>query len=100
MQLEPDIEVEYMTAALDLAARGRRRHDRHALDHHLARGSPGACPSAPFDPPLFETFAFITRRNAHLSPATRAFMEVARQARRTAAPRLAAEEATEVAARA
>ena len=31
----------------------------------------------PFDPPLFETFAFITRRNALLSPATRAFMEVA-----------------------
>ena len=31
----------------------------------------------PFDPPLFETFAFITRRNAHLSPATRAFIVVA-----------------------
>jgi hypothetical protein len=31
----------------------------------------------PFDPPLYDTFAFITRRNAHLSPATRAFMELA-----------------------
>ena len=30
-----------------------------------------------FEPPLLETFAFITRRNAHLSPATRAFLEVA-----------------------
>ena len=26
---------------------------------------------------LYETFAFITRRNAHLSPATRAFIQVA-----------------------
>ena len=33
----------------------------------------------PFDPPLYETFAFITRRNAHLSPATRAFIEVAQK---------------------
>jgi LysR family transcriptional regulator, cyn operon transcriptional activator len=30
-----------------------------------------------FDPPVVDTFAFITRRNAHLSPATRAFMELA-----------------------
>jgi hypothetical protein len=30
-----------------------------------------------FDPPITDTFAFITRRNAHLSPATRAFMELA-----------------------
>ena len=33
--------------------------------------------SVAFDPPVFDTFAFITRRNAHLSPATRAFMEIA-----------------------
>jgi hypothetical protein len=26
---------------------------------------------------VVDTFAFITRRNAHLSPATRAFMELA-----------------------
>jgi LysR family cyn operon transcriptional activator len=30
-----------------------------------------------FEPPLMETFAFITRRNARLSPATREFMELA-----------------------
>jgi hypothetical protein len=33
--------------------------------------------TASFDPPIYETFAFITRRNAHLSPATRAFMKLA-----------------------
>jgi LysR family cyn operon transcriptional activator len=33
--------------------------------------------SVGFDPPLVDTFAFIIRRNAHLSPATRAFMALA-----------------------
>jgi LysR family transcriptional regulator, cyn operon transcriptional activator len=31
------------------------------------------------DPPLHETFAFIQRRNARLSPATRALMTLAEQ---------------------
>jgi len=31
------------------------------------------------DPPLYDTFAFVTRRGAHLSPATRAFMELAEE---------------------
>jgi DNA-binding transcriptional LysR family regulator len=74
--IEPDIEVEYMEAALDLASRGlgdtiatrnialRRRQDRKLH-------------SASFDPPIYDTFAFITRKNAHLSPATQAFMELA-----------------------
>jgi LysR family transcriptional regulator, cyn operon transcriptional activator len=31
----------------------------------------------PFDPPLYDTFAFITRRNAHLSPAGREFIALA-----------------------
>ena len=30
-----------------------------------------------FEPPLHDTFAFITRRNAHLSPATREFILLA-----------------------
>jgi LysR family transcriptional regulator, cyn operon transcriptional activator len=33
--------------------------------------------SVSLDPPLYDTFAFITRRSAPLSPATRAFMELA-----------------------
>ena len=74
--LEPQIEVEYLEprstsrcaasatpsarAAWRSAAASRRRL------HHV-----------PFDPPVLDTFAFITRRNAHLSPATRAFMQLA-----------------------
>jgi DNA-binding transcriptional LysR family regulator len=74
--LEPIIEVEYMTAALDLAARGLG--DTVGL-RSLLRGRPGYARlgTAPFDPPINETFAFITRRSAHLSPATRAFMAMA-----------------------
>jgi len=78
MTIEPQIEVEYVEAALDLALRGLgdtigtrrvalgRRASRRL--HHVG-----------FDPPVIDTFAFITRRNAHLSPATRAFMELAQK---------------------
>jgi len=76
VKLEPQIEVEYMTAALDLAARGLG--DTVAARSILvSRGLGRHLSAVPFDPPLFETFAFITRRDAHLSPATRAFMAVA-----------------------
>ena len=65
-----------MTAALDLAARGLG--DTVSLRSLLsARGYTRKLGTVPFDPPIDETFAFITRRNAHLSPATRAFMALA-----------------------
>ena len=74
--IEPVIEVEYVEAALDLAVRGlgdtigtRRVAFRPGFRQRLH--------SVSFDPPVVDTFAFITRRNAHLSPATRAFMELA-----------------------
>jgi hypothetical protein len=35
--------------------------------------------AVPLDPPLHEAFAFIQRRNARLSPATRALMTLAEQ---------------------
>ena len=75
VRLEPQIEVEYLTAALELAARGlgdtvaRADGDRHA--RLLA-----ALHSVSLDPPMYDTFAFVTRRNAQLSPATRALMDV------------------------
>ncbi len=88
VKLEPQIEVEYMTAALELAVRG--------LGDTLAdasiigsRGLGRRLSTVSFDPPMFETFAFVTRRNAHLSPATREFMAVARK--RVAAMRKRAE---------
>src|SRR5688572_24040683 len=76
VRLEPQIEVEYLTAALDLAARrlGDTIADPGVL---VTRGYARQLGSVSFDPPLYDTFAFITRRNAHLSPATRAFMELA-----------------------
>jgi DNA-binding transcriptional LysR family regulator len=76
VKIEPVIEVEYMTAALDLAVRGLGDTiaDRAIVD---ARGLGRRLSTVAFEPPLYEDFAFITRRSAHLSPATRAFMEVA-----------------------
>ena len=74
--LEPEIEVEYVEAALDLAARGLGDTigtRRVALGRGFAR----RLHNVDFDPPVVDTFAFVTRRNAHLSPATRAFMELA-----------------------
>jgi DNA-binding transcriptional LysR family regulator len=76
VRLEPLIEVEYMTAALDLAARGLG--DTVSLASLLtARGFTRKLGTVPFDPPINETFAFITRRGAHLTPAARAFLVLA-----------------------
>ena len=73
---EPEIEVEYVEAALDLAARGLA-DTIAAQTLALGRGFTRRLHSVPFDPPLYDTFAFITRRDAHVSPATRAFMAIA-----------------------
>jgi DNA-binding transcriptional LysR family regulator len=78
VRIEPQIEVEYLTAALDLAA--RRLGDTIAAPSVLVtRGFSRTLTSVSLDPPLYETFAFIMRRNAQLSPATRAFMELAQR---------------------
>ncbi len=74
--LEPQIEVEYVTAALDLCARGLGdtvSSRAMVRSRNLAR----KLTAVGFDPPLHDTFAFITRRNAHLSPATREFIRLA-----------------------
>ena len=76
VRLEPQIEVEYLTAALDLAARGLG--DTISVPSVLeTRGYAGALHSVALDPPLYDSFAFITRRSARLSPASRAFLAVA-----------------------
>jgi DNA-binding transcriptional LysR family regulator len=74
--LEAQIEVEYVTAALELAARGLGDtvSTQSVID---VRGFSRRLGSVGFDPPLMETFAFIMRRNARLSPATREFMALA-----------------------
>ena len=74
--IEPQIEVEYLTGGAGPRRPRPRRHGRHGSTL-TARGYARRLHTAPFDPPIYETFAFITRRNAHLSPATRAFMKLA-----------------------
>jgi DNA-binding transcriptional LysR family regulator len=76
VKLEPQIEVEYVTLALELCARGLGDTVSSQLMVH-ARGYGRKLAGVAFDPPLYDTFAFITRRNAHVSPATRAFIALA-----------------------
>jgi DNA-binding transcriptional LysR family regulator len=88
VKLEPQIEVEYVTAALELVARGLG--DTVApRSIVVSRGYGRRLAGVPFDPPLYDTFAFITRRLAHLSPATRAFMDMADKRVRTLEKKLA-----------
>jgi DNA-binding transcriptional LysR family regulator len=75
-RIEPTIEVEYLTAALELAARGLG-DTVGPMSIVISRGYSRRLSGVAFEPPLYETFAFITRRNAHLSPATRAFLQIA-----------------------
>ncbi len=74
--LEPRIEVEYITAALELTARGL---GDTVAPRSVVAGSRYArrLELVSLDPPLYDTFAFIQRRDAHLSPATREFLTVA-----------------------
>jgi DNA-binding transcriptional LysR family regulator len=88
VKLEPQIEVEYVTAALELCARGLG--DTVTSQQMIrARGLARRLAGVRFDPPLYDTFAFITRRNAHLSPATREFMRLAEKRVRALEPQLA-----------
>jgi LysR family cyn operon transcriptional activator len=74
--ISPRIEVQHATAALELAARGLGATVvTHVLLNALGYGDRLA--SVPLDPPLHEAFAFIRRRNARPSPATRALITLA-----------------------
>jgi DNA-binding transcriptional LysR family regulator len=76
VSVAPQIEVEYVTAALELAARGLG--DTVSSRQMIrSRGLARRLSGVGFDPPLYDTFAFITRRNAHLSPASREFIRLA-----------------------
>jgi DNA-binding transcriptional LysR family regulator len=91
VRVEPEIEVEYVTAALELAARGLGDtiSPRSIV---LARGYGRKLHAAPFDPPFEETFAFIQRRNSPLSPAVQEFIRLAERRVAALQKRLAAEE--------
>jgi DNA-binding transcriptional LysR family regulator len=73
--IEPQIDVEDMEVALELAARGLG--DTIAPRGMLRRLAPRRLGWVPFAEPIYETFAFTWRRGAQLSPATREFMTFA-----------------------
>ncbi len=79
VRLEPAIEVEQLRSALDLAARGLG--DTVVSERIAVRrsGFPSALRTVSFAEPLFETFAFISRRDAPLSPASRELVVLAEQ---------------------
>ncbi len=76
--IAPRFEVQHAGASLELTARG--------LGDTLVTGAlldvlgyRDRLSARPLDPPLRETFAFIQRRNARPSPATRALMTLAEE---------------------
>jgi DNA-binding transcriptional LysR family regulator len=81
VRLEPAIEVEDVSTALDLAARGLGDTviSESITFARLPRGAtlPSRLRAVSFDPPLHETFALISRRDAVLSPATRELIALA-----------------------
>jgi len=91
VRLDAAVEVEEVGNALDLAARGLG-DTVISRSISLRRGAlPSALDYTSFDPPLVETFAFVARRDAPLSPATRELVALAErqladlEARRAAA---------------
>lgn len=73
VSLRPVIEVEDMEAALQLVARGMGDTVVARAVLRTMRGL-RALHTAPFADPMWETFAFIARRDAPVSPATRALV--------------------------
>jgi DNA-binding transcriptional LysR family regulator len=84
--IEPQIDVEDVEVALELAARGLG--DTIAPRGMLRRLAPDSLGWVPFAAPIYETFAFTWRREAQLSPATREFMTFAERRLDTLAEQL------------
>jgi len=74
--LEPLVEVEYLSAALELAARGVGDVLVPSVVTKNRRFPPGLH-HVRFADRIYDTFAFVTRRGAMLSPATAALLELA-----------------------
>ncbi|MDC7803701.1 LysR family transcriptional regulator [Sphingomonas sp. BLCC-B65] len=78
VRLDPIIEVEFQTHALELAAQGV---GDSLVSYHVGRSviAERGLYMAPLTPAVEEHYAFVTRRAGSISPATAAFMELARQ---------------------
>ena len=70
LRLRPRVEVEYMDLALQLVAAGTGDTYLPSAYTH-APYFPRRLTTTTFSPPLYDTFAVITRQAARLSPATR-----------------------------
>ncbi|WP_159706613.1 LysR family transcriptional regulator [Arthrobacter sp. 18067] len=72
--LDPVAEVEFQTHALELAAQGV---GDSLVSYHVAKSmlETHGMGYVPLEPPVDEYFAFITRQNGALSPATKEFMK-------------------------
>jgi DNA-binding transcriptional LysR family regulator len=82
--IEPIVEVEFQTHALELAAEGV---GDSLVSYHVGRRFMAArgLTWAPLDPPIVEHYAFVTRRNGAISPATGQFMRLAHRILQTIA---------------
>ncbi|TPW74231.1 LysR family transcriptional regulator [Schumannella soli] len=76
LELVPLIEVEFQTHALELAAQGV---GDSLVSYHVGRSiiESRGLSWAPLDPPITEHYAFITRRDGTMSPATAQFVRLA-----------------------
>jgi DNA-binding transcriptional LysR family regulator len=78
VSIEPQIDVEDVEAAVDLAARGLGDTIvARGILLALGRRVPRRLGWVPFAEPLYDTFAFISRTGARLSPASREFLRLA-----------------------
>jgi DNA-binding transcriptional LysR family regulator len=78
LEISPFVEVEFQTAALELAANGVGDTVVSYLLTRMPRFA-DLVSWAPLEPVLEERFAFVTRSGGSLSPATREFMTLARR---------------------
>jgi DNA-binding transcriptional LysR family regulator len=80
MSIQPEIDVEDVEVAIELATRGLgdtiiARGMLLALGRRLSK----RLGWVPFEEPIYDTFAFIARTDAPLSPASREFLSLARE---------------------
>ena len=64
---------------LGALVKGRDRGPNGTSARHTRWDRRALCTGIPSSPPLYETFAFITRMEANLSPATEVLIRLARQ---------------------
>ncbi|HEY6761860.1 MAG TPA: LysR family transcriptional regulator [Baekduia sp.] len=78
--IEPQIDVEDVETAIELATRGFGDVlIARGILLSLGRRVPKRLGWVPFAEPIYDTFAFINRRGARLSPAAREFMALAEE---------------------